>query len=76
MNIHSIHAEIAAFGHKGFWGSWHTRTIELWGPRWAICRATQKNLTRYQRCLTKREYYSALASHIEQLKAPFGQQLT
>jgi hypothetical protein len=45
--------------------SWHARSIELWGPGWAICRKTPKNLERYARCLTKSEYNKAFAAHAE-----------
>ena len=30
------------------------------GPSWGICRATPRNLERYSRCITKREYDAAL----------------
>lgn len=30
------------------------------GPNWAICRKTPRMLARYDRCITQREYRSAV----------------
>ena len=36
----------------------------VFGPRWAICRATPKNVARYGNCITKKQYTAAKAQAI------------
>lgn len=36
---------------------------ELWGPNWAVCRATAANKARYDRCITQKEYTAAKAAY-------------
>lgn len=35
------------------------------GPNWAICRKTPSNISRYGRCITRREYDQANRAAIE-----------
>ena len=35
----------------------------LWGPSWGLCRATPKNRLRYGRCVSKKEYFAAVAAY-------------
>jgi hypothetical protein len=40
------------------------------GPRWAICRNTERNRERYGRCITHKEYLRAHAEAIELREYP------
>lgn len=34
-------------------------TRQRWGPNWALCRKTSSNLSRYARCISKKEHRMA-----------------
>jgi len=40
------------------------------GPRWAICRNTERNRERYGRCITRKEYLRACAEALELREYP------
>jgi hypothetical protein len=39
---------------------WVDYARNLWGPNWAICRPTPKNLEKYGNCITKKAYQDAV----------------
>ena len=44
-------------------------SVDRWGKNWAIARKTPKNLSRYARCITRREYNEAKQLWADQRKA-------